>query len=91
MTDPATEDVFSGVVNMETVRICFVLSALNELEVCAGDIGNAYLHGRTKEKVYVIAGPEFGPDLEGKDSSLSRHYMGLSPVLQGSMSICPPL
>ena len=25
-----------------------------------GDIGNAYLHGHTKEKVWTQAGPEFG-------------------------------
>ena len=60
MTDLSNEEVFSGVVSMGTVRICFVLAELNELKVCAGDIGNAYLYGRTKEKVYIIAGPEFG-------------------------------
>src|SRR5687768_1762763 len=54
MTDPPDEEIFSGVVSMETVRICFTIAKLNELEVCAGDIGNAYLYGKTKEKVYVI-------------------------------------
>ena len=29
------------------------------------DIGNAYLNASTEEKVYAIAGPEFGED-EGK-------------------------
>src|SRR5688500_6603872 len=65
MTDPSTEEVFSGVVSMETVRICFVLVKHNGLEVRAGNIGNAYLYGKTKGKVYVVAGPEFGKDLEG--------------------------
>ena len=41
MTDPPNEDIFSGVVSMETVRICFTLAKLNGLDVCAGDIGNA--------------------------------------------------
>jgi hypothetical protein len=40
------------------------------------DIGNAFLYGKTKEKVYVIACPEFGVDLHGKnliiDESLYR-------------------
>jgi hypothetical protein len=37
------------------------LSELNELETWATDVGNAYLEAKTSEKVYVIAGPEFGP------------------------------
>ena len=66
MTDPSTEEVFSGVVSMETIRICFILGKHYGLEVCAGDIGNAFLYGKTKEKVYLITGPEFGPELGGK-------------------------
>ena len=38
----------------------------NDMEVMAADIVNAYLHARTKEKVYIVAGSEFGPDLEGR-------------------------
>src|SRR5207253_9041451 len=78
MTDPASEDVFSGVVNLETVRICFVLAILNKLEVIAGDIGNAYLYGRTKEKVYIVAGPEFGPALFGRKLIIVKVLYGLN-------------
>src|SRR5687767_3794172 len=66
MTVPSDEEVFSDVVSMETVRICFTLAKLNGLDVYAGDIGNAYLYGKTKEKVLVTAGPEFGDELQGK-------------------------
>ena len=69
MTDPTSEEVFSGVVGMESVRICFVLAKLNELDVCAGDIGNAFLYGKTKEKVFIIASPEFGPELQGRKTN----------------------
>lgn len=55
MTDPTSEEVFSGVIGMESVRICFVLAKLNSLEVCAGDIGNAFPYGKTKEKVFITA------------------------------------
>jgi hypothetical protein len=42
------------------------LSELNQLELYGQtDIGNAYLEAKTKENVYVIAGPEFGEELEG--------------------------
>ena len=59
------EDSHSPVVGMDTVRLGFMIAALNKLLACAGDVGNAYLNARTKERVYIIAGPEFG-DLEGR-------------------------
>jgi hypothetical protein len=77
MTDPTSEEIFSGVVGMESVRICFVLAKLNELEICDGDIGNAFLYGKTKEKVFIIAGPEFGPKLQGKHLIISKALYGL--------------
>src|SRR5690242_17815323 len=77
MTDIATEDVFSEIVSMESVQICFVLGFLNGLEVCAADIGNAYLYGRTEEKVYIVAGSKFGPELVGKRLLIIKVLYGL--------------
>ena len=54
------EEVYSGVVGMDTIRMAFVLASLNELEVCTADISTAFLYGKTREKVYVISGKEFG-------------------------------
>ena len=51
---------------METVRMGFTLGELNGLKCRAGDVGNAFLNGYTKKKIFIIAGPEFGPELEGK-------------------------
>jgi hypothetical protein len=71
-----TEDICSGVVRMDTVRIGFFLGELYGLSCCACDIGNAFLYGKTKENVYITAGPEFGVDLHDEnlitDKSLSR-------------------
>ena len=75
--DVPREEVFSGVVSMEAVRLGFILAHLNGLQVCAGDIGNAFLNRRTREKVYIIAGPEFGPALEGKRMLVDRSLYGL--------------
>ena len=36
------------------------LAELNGLKIWQTDVGNAYLEAKTDEKVYVIAGPEFG-------------------------------
>ena len=35
------------------------IAAANDLDVMVGDIGNAYLHASTEEKVYTCAGAEF--------------------------------
>ena len=75
-TDPPKEDIFSGVVSMEAVRLGFILARLNGLMVCAGDVGNAFLYGKTREKVYVIAGEEFG-DHKGKRMIIDRSLYGL--------------
>ena len=64
--DVPKEESYSGVVSMEAMRLGFVLGTLNDLTACAGDVGNAFLYGTTREKVYIIAGPEFGPTLEGR-------------------------
>ena len=70
-------DIYSGVVSIETVRLAFVLAALNGLEVCAADVSTAFLYGKTKEKVYVIAGKEFGKD-EGKRMLIDKGLYGLA-------------
>jgi hypothetical protein len=65
MTDPPKDSVYSGVVTLRSLRLCMLLAELNGLKVEAADIGNAYLEAYTKEKVYIIAGPEFGSERQG--------------------------
>ena len=50
---------YSSVVSRESVRIAFTIAALNDLEVFAGDISNAYLYAKCTEKVWFRAGSEF--------------------------------
>ena len=54
-----------------------MLAQLNNLLVCAGDVGNAFLNAKSTESVYVIAGPEFGPELEGKRLIVDKALYGL--------------
>ena len=49
---------------MRSLRLVIFLAKLNNLEVWGADIGNTYLEAKTKEKLYVVAGPEF-EELEG--------------------------
>ncbi|KAI2506538.1 Reverse transcriptase (RNA-dependent DNA polymerase) [Fragilaria crotonensis] len=60
MTEPPASITYSSVVSRDSVRIAFMLAALNDLDVLACDIGNAYLNAPCREKVWFVAGPEFG-------------------------------
>jgi hypothetical protein len=71
------EDIYSGVVRMDTVRIGFFLEELYGLSCCACDIGNAFSFGKIKEKVYISAVPEFGVDLHGKNLIIDKSLYGL--------------
>ena len=62
---------------MDTVRIGFFLGELYGLSCCACDIGNAFLYGKTKEKVHITAGPEFGEKLHGKNLIVVKSLYGL--------------
>ena len=76
MTEPASDEVFSNVVKMKTVRLGIVLAKVNWLKVVDGDDGNVYLNGRTKENVAIRAGPEFGPELEGRSLIIYKTLYG---------------
>ena len=67
---------FSTVVSRDSVRILLMVAALNELDVLGADVQNAFLTAPNKEKVWMIAGPEFGPD-EGKTLLVVRALYGL--------------
>ena len=49
LTDPPSSMTYSTVVGRKTVRIAFLVAALNDLDVLAGDIQNAYLNAPTEE------------------------------------------
>jgi hypothetical protein len=76
MTDPPPFLTSSTVVSRDSVRIGFLLAALNNLDLVSIDIGNAYLQAKTKERVYTIAGPEFG-ELQGQKVIIVRALYGL--------------
>ena len=51
---------------MNTVRLGFILGDLDDLKCRAGDVVNAFLNGYTKEKICIVAGLDFDPDLAGR-------------------------
>jgi hypothetical protein len=76
LTDPNTESVYSGVVSLRGIRLIVFLAELNSLQLWGADVGNAYLEAKTKEKVYIVGGPEFG-SLHGHTLIIDRALYGL--------------
>ena len=64
VTETPASITYSSIVLRDSVRIAFLVAALNDLDVMVADIGNTYLNTPCQEKVYMVAGPEFG-DEEG--------------------------
>ena len=76
MTEPPASITYSSVVSRDSVRLAFLLAALNRLEVMACDIGNAYLNAPCREKIWFVAGPEFG-SRQGTVIKIVRALYGL--------------
>jgi hypothetical protein len=60
-----------------SVRLVFLLAALNDLDILAADVQNAYLNAPTTEKVYTTAGEEFGADKKSRPVIIVRALYGL--------------
>ena len=73
---PPSDDSYSSVVSLEIMRLALAVGELNGLTPMVGDIGNAYLEATTKEKIYFVAGPEFG-DLQGHIMVVYKALYGL--------------
>ena len=50
---------YLSVISRESVRISLKIAALNDLDVLACDIQNTYITENCRERVWVIARPEF--------------------------------
>ena len=76
MTETPASLTYSSVVSRDSVRIAFLIAALNDLNVTSCDIQNAYLTAQCREKIYTIAGSEFGSE-EGDILIVKRALYGL--------------
>ena len=71
------DEVYSGVVSIDTVRIAMTVAKLNGLKICAADITSAYLEAYTSELKYTVLSPEFGPDWGGKRVKIDKALYSL--------------
>ena len=60
LIEPPASITFSSVVSRDSVRLAFLIAALNDLEVTACDVGNAYLNASCRKRIWFVAGPESG-------------------------------
>ena len=69
----------SSVVSRDSIRLAFLFAALNDLDVFACDIGNAYLNSPCKEKIWFVARIECCKEACGEVMRLCRALYGLKP------------
>ncbi len=67
---------YAGVVSRESIRIVFTYAALNDLDIFAADIKNAYLQAPSSQKDYIVCGPEFGIENVGKLTLIHQAIYG---------------
>ena len=77
MTDLLALITYVRVVSCKSVHITFVIMALNDLNIMAADIKNTYLNSPCDEKIWTHLGPEFSPELEGKQVLIVHSLYGL--------------
>ena len=75
-TEAPASITYSSVVSRDSVKLAFLIAALNDLDVLACDIGNAYLNAPCREKIWFKAGRECGADM-GKVMIITRALYGL--------------
>ena len=63
---------------MRNLRLAMLLVELNNLQLWGADVRNAYLQALTKEKLYIVAGPEF--------EELQGHVLVIYKALYGTRS-----
>jgi Reverse transcriptase (RNA-dependent DNA polymerase) len=67
---------FASVVTRESVRLGFLIAAMNELEIVAADVRNTYLNADCWEKIWFIASPAFATK-KGKVLIMCKALYGL--------------
>ena len=77
MTETTKDETFASVVSRDTVRLFFLLAALNDVELLSCDIQNAYLAAPNKEKVWTEFTDQLGPEYSGRKAIIAKALYGL--------------
>ena len=67
---------YSSVMSHDSIRLAFLIAALNDLDIMSCDLENAYLNAPCREKIWFEGGIECGED-HGKVCIMVRSLYGL--------------
>jgi hypothetical protein len=76
LTEAPGSITYSSVVSRDSIRLAFLIAGLNDLDVLAGDVTNAYLNAPCREKIWFEGQIETGED-HGKVLVITRALYGL--------------
>ena len=76
MTEAPSSITYASVVTRDSVRLAFLIAALNGLDIFACDVGNAYLNAPCCEKIWFLGGAEVGTEQQGKVLVITRALYG---------------
>ena len=76
-TDAPVALCYLSAVSRDSVRITLLVGALNDLDIFACDIGNAYLDAPCQERICFEAEVECGREMKGQVMELCRALYGL--------------
>jgi hypothetical protein len=62
LTDAPGSMTYSSVFSRDSIRIAFIVAGLNDLELLAGDVTNAYLNAPCRERIWFEGQIETGDD-----------------------------
>ena len=77
LIDALDNDIYSTTVKSISVTLVQVIAHKANQEILCVDIGNAYVNAYTNEKVYAIAGDEFGKAMKGSVVIIFQDLYGL--------------
>ena len=60
VVDATMFESYASVVHTRSIRLLMTVAVNHNIPFVTGDIGNAFVQAKTKEKIYSIAGKEFG-------------------------------
>lgn len=75
-TETPTSMTYSSVVSRDSVRLAFLIAALNNIDIMSVDLENAFIQAPCREKVWFEGGIETGED-RGKVCVVVRSLYGL--------------
>ena len=76
LLDSPKSETFASVVSRDSVRLFFLLAALNDMDVLSCDIQNAFTTAPARDKNFTVLNDELGPEHRGKTVILVRALYG---------------